>query len=302
MSPQRPAVAVIGAGGLARAFSRALGRSGGADVVVAARRPAQARAIARGVRGVRAAGVDEAVAAADIVLLAVPDGAIAAVARELARHRASWRGVVVLHAAGAYGPAPLAPLAARGAAVGVLHPFAVLGRGSSRIAAGSMARIEGTPKARSAARRLASLAGLTVLAGRALSTPRGRKAYHAAASLASNDVIALLVAARDLLVGTGVSERNALRALSALAGGALAQAQAFGLEAAVTGPVARGDVGTVTAQLAALGATDEAAAEAHRALSLRLVTFARAIGRLDSAKAEALRSRLARGRGRAATV
>jgi predicted short-subunit dehydrogenase-like oxidoreductase (DUF2520 family) len=301
VSAKPVAVAIIGAGGLARAMARALGRSGRARVTIASRRPAQARAAARSARGVRSARrIEDAIAEAAIVVLAVPDRSIEPLARSLVALRASWRGVVALHAAGAYGAELLAPLHARGAATGVLHPLAVLGTGRVPLA-GSYARLEGQPAAVAAARRLCALTGLVPLRGSGLASRRGRSVYHAAASLVSNDLIALLAAAQDLLVRHGVPRRDALDALTTLAEGALAQVRETGLAGALTGPVARNDGATLLAQLRALDATDPTAAAAHRALSLRLVELAASAGRADRTSASALR-RLLRGRGRRRTV
>lgn len=295
-------VAIIGAGGLSRAMTRCLARSGGARVAVASRRPAQARALVRGVRFASATTIEDAVAGAAIVVLAVPDRAIASVARALAPSRASWRGVVVLHAAGAYGPEPLAPLEAKGAASGVLHPLAVAGAGGAAAFAGAFARIEGSPKARAGALKLCALAGLVPLRGRGLASRAGRASYHAAASLAANDVVALLAAAVELLVRHGVRRRDGLAALTRLTEGALAQVRAGGLPAALTGPVARNDAGTLAAQLKALASVDPAAADAHRALSLRLVALAEASGRLEGNAAQGLRRLLVRGRSRSGRI
>jgi saccharopine dehydrogenase-like NADP-dependent oxidoreductase len=158
MKASRPEVALVGAGGLAQALARALARSGGVSLTVASRRPAEAARAVRGLGGARAVPtIAEAIAGAEIVILAVPDRAIASVARACARKRSSWHGVVVLHAAG------------------VLHPLAVLGAGGFAAIDGAFARIEGTPAARAAARRLCSLAGLTPLRGAGLSSPAGRK-------------------------------------------------------------------------------------------------------------------------------
>jgi predicted short-subunit dehydrogenase-like oxidoreductase (DUF2520 family) len=296
MRASRLTVAIVGAGGLARALARALSRSGRAAVVVASRRPSAAAALARGLRGVRGARkIEDAIGDAAVVLLAVPDREIERVARALVPARPSWRGIVVLHAAGAYGPELLDALRARGAATGVMHPFAVLGAGGAAALSGAAARIEGSRRASTAARRLAALAGLVPFPHGRLRTPKGRRAYHAAASLASNDLIALLAAAVELLVRHGVSRRDALRALTTLAQGAVLQVRRAGLLGALTGPVARNDGTTIAAQLAALASDDAAAAEAHRALSLRLVDLAEAGGRLNRAEARALRVRLSRG-------
>jgi len=302
VSAARVRVAIVGAGGLARAIARALSRSKGATVAIASRRPAAAAALARGLPGVRAGkNFEDAVSGAEVVLIAVPDRAVSGVAGMLSSAIRTWRGVSVLHAAGAYGPELLAPLRARGASTGVLHPMAVLGRGRNVKLDGSHARIEGQPKAAAAARRLAALCGLTPLRGPGLSSPSGRKSYHAAASLASNDVVALLAAGQDQLARRGVPPRVALAALTRLAAGAVEAVRVSGLRGALTGPVARNDAATLAAQLAAL-ASDPAAERAHRTLSLRLVTVARRLGRLDRKDALALTRLLARGPGRSGTV
>ncbi len=303
MSGTRLNVAIIGAGGLARAMAFALARSGGARVRVASRRPAAARALAKGARGVGAVPrIEDAIEDAAIVVLAVPDRAIAPLARLLVPMRKSWRGIVVFHAAGGYGPELLLALHARGAATGVLHPLAVLGASGRASLSGAAARIEGGANARAAARRLCSLCGLVPLRGAGLQSPEGRRSYHAAASLASNDLVALLAAAHALLVRRGVSGRAALRALGTLADGALAEVRRAGLLSALTGPVARNDANTLRVQLRSLRALDPAAEAAHRALSLRLIDLAVASGRLDRSEARALQRLLTRGRDRKTTI
>jgi predicted short-subunit dehydrogenase-like oxidoreductase (DUF2520 family) len=303
VSAARPALAIVGAGGLASAFAAALSRSGGVRITIASRRPASASALARRGRRLHTAlRIEDAVAHADIILLAVPDRVIASLARSLVPMRESWRGVVVLHAAGAYGPEFLTPLRARGAATGVLHPLAVLGPRGETGLDGAAARIEGSKKAQSAARRLCELVGLVPLRSSKRPTAESRSSYHAAASLASNDLVALLAAAQALLVRHGVDERAALRALTTLAEGALASVRRTGPLRALTGPVARNDGTTLSAQLRTLADDDPHAGEAHRALSMRLVDLAEAGGRLDEMAARGLRRLLARGPGRRTTV
>src|SRR5258705_276757 len=82
-------------------------------------------------------------------------------------------------------PALLAPLRAKGAATGVLHPLAVAGAGGAPLRA-SYARIEGAPRARAVARAICKATAMIPLHGAGLKTPSGRRSYHAAASLASN--------------------------------------------------------------------------------------------------------------------
>jgi len=296
VSAPLPEVVIVGAGGLARALALALARSRKARVAIVSRRPEAAARVARGARGIKTfSRIDDAVAAASILVLAVPDRAVHPLAKALAPMRPSWRGVVVLHAAGAYGPELLAPLAACSASTGVFHPLAVLGARGNAALSGAYARIEGNRRAVAAARRLCRLLGLTPLGGRRLESPQGRSAYHAAASLASNDLVALLAAGQGLLVRHGVPAGEALPALAVLAEGALAQVREAGLAGALTGPVARNDGATLLAQLRALAKDDKVTAEAHRALSLRLIDLACEVGVLDKPAAKALRQRLRRG-------
>lgn len=246
-----------------------------------------------------------AVARARVVLVAVPDREIGRVAQRLAREAAGpWQRRTVLHHAGLLGTAPLAPLAREGAAVGVLHPLRTLGgtRAAGALLAGGFARIEGDPRAVRLARGIAAAVGLRPLRLKHPLSDTDRAAYHAAASLASNDVVALLSAAADLLVEAGASRPSAVRAIARLARSAVEQAEAGGIEAALTGPVLRGDAPTVRAHLSRLRATDPRLAEVHRLLSERLLRWAVASSLLPSPQAAAMMRLLAGGRRRSRTV
>jgi predicted short-subunit dehydrogenase-like oxidoreductase (DUF2520 family) len=274
--------ALIGAGRLARVLLPLLGPAGYPVVAVADRRVERPA---------------EATAHAGLVLLAVPDRAVAAVAAELAAAPLAWRGRVVLHHAGALGLEPLAPLAARGAGVGVLHPLQCLGSaGARRLLRGSRARIEGDRSGRAAASRLARRLGLVPLAIPA--TPAARAAYHAAAALASNDVLALLGLAEELLAAAGVRAAAARAALLPLARGTLAQLERDGAAGALTGPAARGDVATLRAHLRALARISPEGAQVHRLLSRRLAAAAQALGVLAPADARRVRGLAGPGRRR----
>ncbi len=288
---RRPALAVIGSGRLARTLVPLLAAKGWSDIRIVSRRPARATASAA-----------DALPGAGIVLLAVPDGALAATAKALLRDApAGWRGRVVLHAAGALGTEPLEPLRRAGAAAGVLHPLQVLGlpEVAGTIVRGSGARIEGDRRAVRAARGLARDLGLVPLPVRPGRDGSGRAAYHAAASLASNDVVALIAEAVELLQTAGVPRRRAVDALVRLARGALVQMEARGVRAALTGPVARGDVSTVGRQLRALRSRRPAALPIHRAISRALADLALREGVLDVRGRRAVLAALgAGGRGR----
>jgi predicted short-subunit dehydrogenase-like oxidoreductase (DUF2520 family) len=216
------------------------------------------------------------------VLVAVPDDRIAGAARALAASGVSWRGRVVLHTAGALDGTSLAPLSRRGASVGVLHPLHVFGTSGAAAPKGTLCRVEGRPAA-----RLARDLGWVPVA------VRRRALYHAAASLASNDVVALLDLAAAALVRAGVPRGRAHAGVLALAEGALAQARAGGIPAALTGPAARGDARTVSRQMRALRPFTLASI-AHGTLSMHLIQVAERLGRLSPAGRKAVERALGR--------
>lgn len=280
---------MIGAGAAARALLPALRGAGYPVIAVASRGVAGARSTGRVLAGVR------------LVLLAVSDRAIGTVATDLAAiEGVDWRRIVVLHHAGALGPEPLAPLARRGAATGVLHPLQCLGHPpvAATVLRGSFARIEGEPRARGVARRVARDLGLRVLPIEERPTADSRAAYHAAASLAANDVAVLLAIASGLLGEIGVPRRTACAALARLCAGVAAQIEAVGAEGSLTGPVARGDVATLRRQLRRLARSSPAVSEVHRLLSLEVLRLARGSGRIGAAAAREIRAALAPRGGR----
>jgi predicted short-subunit dehydrogenase-like oxidoreductase (DUF2520 family) len=279
-------IAMIGAGRLARAFIPALQSAGFPVRAIAASTLTSARRACRLAPGAApASDAAAAAAAADLILMAVPDGVIAPLALRLASSGAmGWHDKIVLHHAGALGPQELAPLERRGAAVGLLHPMQSLGDspGAVDLLPGSRARIEGVPKARAAARRIADALGLVPLRLRSRLTAEERTIYHAAASMLSNDLIALLDAGSRLLQNLGLGRNAAVEALAPLAKGTLLQAERSGLGAALTGPVVRGDVDTVAAHLRVLRRRSRGGERIHRLLSRQLLCLAEREGMAPS--------------------
>ena len=260
-------VTIVGAGALARALVEALPSSRVA-LTIAARRPAEARRLAKLSKGAMARDRAEAVLKAQVVVLAVDDRALPVVAREIAPLRRSWRGVVVLHAAG-------------GVPVSALSPLARL--------AGASARIAGAPKAVAAAKRLAAWTGLLALPRRRSERRLDVDLHHAAAALCTGDVLALLTLAEDALHASGVPRPAARRAALSAAAATLDRIRRLGPEATLSGPVARGDLPRLLRHLEALASVHPAAAPAHRALTLRLVDLAVAAGALTRAGARSFR-------------
>jgi len=225
------------------------GRAGSPSVPVAARR-LDAPAVA----------VGEAGRDADLVVVATPDAAISAVATELASGLRP--GALVVHLAGSRGVDALAPIAVArdDVALGALHPLQTL-TGDAAALDGSWAAVAGPP----AVRHLARALGLRPFA----IAPDRRATYHAAAAVASNHVVALLGQVERLAAQAGIP----FEAFEPLVRRSVANAFADGPTAALTGPVARGDVDTVARHLDAIDDDEQrtyrALAEAARRLAGR---------------------------------
>jgi predicted short-subunit dehydrogenase-like oxidoreductase (DUF2520 family) len=297
---------IVGSGALARGLVEALPPGREIAVTVAARRTAAARRLAKLRPGTLAAPTyADALRDAQVVVLAVDDRAIEGVARGLLPLRRTWRGVAVLHAAGGLGTGVLRPLARRGASTGVLHPIVPLHRTGGTPLRGAYARIAGSPRARAAARRLAALAGLSPLPRSRAERGSDPELHHAAAALATGDILALVSLAEDALTASGVRRTAARRAVLAAASATLARIGRAGPHATLSGPVVRGDVPRLLRHLRALAAAHPAAAPAHRALSARLADLAVEAGTIDAPAARRIATALsagARGSRRSLTV
>ena len=252
-------VGFVGAGAVGSTLARAL-KARGADVaLVASLHGNSAAALAAAIPGVRAAGSpSEVVAGADLVVLAVPDDAIAALVASL-----PWRtGQAVLHLSGAKPAAVLAPIAAGGARIAALHPLMTFPRlPLDTTIPALLARLAGctwaldcpdSALATELEALVAALGGHTIRIGEAQRVP-----YHISGVLASNYVAVLLGAAANLWEGFGVAPDEALRALLPLLRATVENLERVGLPDALTGPLARGDAGTIAAHLAWLAAHAE---------------------------------------------
>lgn len=188
------------------------------------------------------------------IFLAVPDAVVPEMAHALAGQGDAPEGCAAYHLSGALSADVLAPLHARGYAVGSFHPLQSLAHpvtGAERLP-GSWIAVTGAPSAVALARRLTS-----VLECQVLTVPEARRPlYHAAAVMASNFLPPLLDSACRILERAGVPHEEGLEALLPLVRGTLENIRERGVEGSVTGPVARVDLETVSLHLRALEKED----------------------------------------------
>ena len=194
----------------------------------------------------------------DVVLLCVPDAAIAEVARRVRAGRAT----LIAHCAGALDLAPLRRLAERGLAVGSLHPLQAVPTPKTRLW-GWAAIDASTPQAARLLTRVARIAGMTPF----VPGPVDRVLYHAAAAMAANGLVGLAAQASSILSSGGLSRAKAIPAILALMQSALDGVAQLGLSPGLTGPIARGDAQLVTAHLEALHRAAPEALALYRVLA-----------------------------------
>lgn len=271
-------VSIVGAGRTGRALGRVIHRAGIPVGAVTSRSIGRAReAVAFIGAGSPAEGLPPG-RSSGIVLVCVPDGAVAEVASSLAVEP----GTVVAHVAGALGSEAAA--GARGAEPGSLHPlrsFADPERAAASFA-GTACAVEGTPPAAAALKELVARIGGTPLDV----APGGKPLYHAGAVFASNYLVAVLDAAEGLFEAAGIPRDAGRPALARLAEGTLDNVKASGPGGALTGPVERGDDRTVARHLEALRRHRPDLAAAYALLGRMALDLARSRGSIGRDAAE----------------
>lgn len=276
-------IGFIGAGRVGSVLATTLHEAGYPVVAVASRSLASARALADRIPGCVAFEQAQAVAeTSDVVFLTTPDDVIADVVAMVPWHP----GQTVVHTSGVHSLDVLAAAAQAGALTGSMHPlqtFADPGRGLDLLR-GTAFAIEGDHAL------LPFLHGLVqALGGYAIELPPGAKTfYHIAAVLVSNYTVTLAKLATDLWARFGVEREEALRALLPLLRGTLANLEALSLSKALTGPIARGDTGTVRYHIEALTAHAPALLAVYRSLGLQTVPLAQESDRLPQTVADEL--------------
>lgn len=282
-------VAVVGPGRVGTALALALVRGGYRVVAACDTGSGRAAALAEQVAGCRVVSDERAAAdAADVVLLTVPDDAIEEVVANVARVDGWREDHRVVHCSGASGAAPLRLAALAGARVAACHPAQTVPAGAGADALLGVAwAVTCAGGDRAWAEDLVVATG-----GDPFPLAEGeRTLYHAALTLGSNAAAAAVAVARQLLTAAGVPDGG--RVLQPLVEASVHNVLRDGA-GALTGPVARGDGGTVARHLAGLDADLPRLAQAYRAL--QAVVLDQVAAGLDPEVVAALSERLEAGR------
>jgi len=228
----------------------------------------------------------ELVDVAEMVFITTPDDVIAQVCREIRWHK----GQSVLHCSGAHSVDILEPAKKLGAKVGSFHPLQTFADTDQAMAnlPGSTFGLEAEEPLLSVLKELTSL-----LDGSWVELKPGDKVlYHVAAVFACNYLVTLVRLALDLWKDFGVTSREATRSLLPLLRGTLNNIDSIGLPNCLTGPVARGDLGTIDRHLDALDAKNPSLLAAYRELGRQTIPIALAKGKINGQKAEEMKALL----------
>ena len=277
----------IGAGTVGTALAASLSRRGYAVVAVSSRSRSSAERLAARIEGCEVySDGQEVVDAADLVFITTPDGAIGPVVAQYA-----WRrDKSVVHCSGADSLDVLESARASGASVGAFHPLQTF--------ASVEEAIENLPGSTFAVEAEGSLMGtleaiVASLDGRCVRLYPGDKVlYHTAAVLACNYMVALVGMATDLWKQFDVPTDEATEALLPLIRGTVNNITKVGLPNCLTGPIARGDLGTIEKHLKALADRAPQLLPAYKLLGLQTIPIALAKGKIDDTRAEEMRELL----------
>src|SRR5439155_20568518 len=224
-----PLIGIVGAGAVGTALGVALTRAGWPIAAVASRDAGRREAFRRWVPGTRAfAEANALLDEVELVILAVPDDAIAAVAGGL--HL--YSGQAIVHTSGLLGADVLEPSMAAGTQVGAFHPLVAFADTERAVAAlhGATIAIEGDDQLADLLARMADAVG-----GTPVRLAAGTKAaYHAAAVLAAGGVVALLDAIAELGRVVGLDEAGSLAVYLPLLEQTVGNARDIGIRAALT--------------------------------------------------------------------
>lgn len=275
IAKQKPALAIIGCGKVGTAVGKLLSRAGYPISGVATGHLETARRAADQMgAGTYSDRAWDVTPGGEVVFITTPDDLIASVCRKIAERRGFRKNAVVIHCSGALSSRILGPAKDCGALVATLHPlqsFASVEQALGLVP-GSFFAIEGDQEALPVVHEIvADLKGVPLEI-----TAERKTLYHAAAVAASNYFVAVMGLAVELNKAAGLSDELACESLLPLVKGTFSNISVQGIPHALTGPIARGDVATVSAHIEALKAVTPEFLQLYRCLGRYTLELAKA--------------------------
>lgn len=281
---KKHSVGVIGAGRVGTVLAAKLRLAGHPIVAMSGRSAASHERVAALLPGVKLAEPADVARRSDILIIAVPDDSLILVAEELAAAGAIRPGQIVLHTSGRHGLDALAALTRQGARPIAFHPAMTFTGTSVDLDRTCVFGLTAADADKRVAEEL-----VAELGGTAMWVPEANRAlYHAALAHGANHLVTLVAQSMDLLRQAGADDPAAV--LRPLLAAALDNTLAQG-DAALTGPVVRGDVTTIRAHAEAFAkvSADGSTVEAYLAMARATADRAEDAGRLTATGASQVR-------------
>jgi predicted short-subunit dehydrogenase-like oxidoreductase (DUF2520 family) len=280
-------IGFIGAGTVGTALALKLHGRGYAVIAASSKQGISSRALATSIPNLNACPNNQQVAdACDIVFITTPDDVIAGIAKQV-----RWReGQSVLHCSGADSTATLQPAAKAGAQVGVMHPlqtFASASQAVLNIPGSTFALEADEPLLTTLKDFVNSMEGHYIRL-----TAADKAAYHASAVIASNYLVTLVKLASDLWQSFDIPREQAVAALLPLIRGTINNIETVGVPNCLTGPLSRGDIGTVQRHLETLASAAPQVLPTYRNLGLQTLPIAEAKGKISAEQADSIKNLL----------
>lgn len=277
-------IAIIGSGVVGTAIGHILSQRGYKIAAIAARTTETLKRASQYIRAHATTDIAAAGFMADVILITTPDDMIEAACNELAVRGVFGPEHYVFHTSGALSTDILATASAKGAKVGCIHPmqaFATI-EGAIEELPGSVFGITADEEALPLARQLAIDLGGEPITIR----DEDRPIYHAAACAVCNYLVTLVYYGQHLYESLLIPPDAALKAFIPLLKGDIRNIERSGTVMALTGPISRGDVGTVKGHIEALNRSLPQDVALYKMLGRYTVQVALDKGTIDKEKAD----------------
>ena len=284
----KPTIAIVGCGRVGTALANFLSEAGYRISGLASKSLSSAKKTA-GITGTEHFTTIswEITKEADIIFLTTPDSAISDACNSIAFNGGFKRNSVVLHCSGALPSTILSAAKDCGAFIGSIHPMQsfALNKGNVSPFHGIMFAVEGDIQALRIAAKIAVDLGADCIPIKT----EDKTLYHAAAVVASNYLVTLLSLAFRLIEHAGISGSDAWKVLKPLIKGTLSNIEKAGIPAALTGPIARGDIETVKRHIEEIRKKSPELLDLYNTLGFHTIGIAESKGTLSEKSADILK-------------
>lgn len=224
--------------------------------------------------------IEELVESADYIMVTIPDDVIQKVAHALIQCRCRWHTKVICHTSGVHPSTLLQPLEDLGATVASLHPMLSFANMDDALEAlyQTPLTLEGNGNLLNDLKKMLQDVHLDVCT---IKTEQKKALYHAAACMVSNYLVTLMDIGAYSLIHAGFDAHSANQLIEPLATATLQNYFKYGSEKALTGPLTRGDLGTITAHIQALSNEDKHLEAIYRLLGLKTLKIVGQQNQLD---------------------